>query len=243
MKNYKAYIILIGTATLLQACWSTRNSSVAGADNTDTTGLTFNTSGINRSVPPPVNQNQPLGSVGMGPTNALPPVKPVVITSESLLENNLSPSNLNTKPGSNFSFDKLTTEEFFKEISHSYTNMVTIGLLAQQKAENKAIKTLGNDMANYFKSSAQKLKSVAPNQDLITLNTATDDMILDNLKGINGQAFDHMFLETTLNSLQGFIALYERTSTTDDQDLKNYTLKNIPVLKEYLAKALAIKQK
>lgn len=242
MKNYKAFVLLVVTATLLQACWSTRNYSTSSDKTKDTTGIAFNTSGINRSVPPPVNQNQPLGSVGMGPTNSIPPAKPVSIASENIMENDLSPSRLNDRTVTNFSYQNLTSKEFFKEISHSYANMITIGQLAQQRADNKSIKALGNDMSNYFQQSGKELKSIASNQGYVTSNTRVDNMILNNLKEQNGLSFDKLFIQTTLNSLQGFIALYERTSITDDYALKNYALKNIPNLKEYLAKTLSIKE-
>jgi putative membrane protein len=113
---------------------------------------------------------------------------------------------------------------------------IELGKLAQKKGSSQAIKDLGKRMEQDHTAAQNELKQIAQQNQMKFSSDLTGDERdrINALKQLNGQQFDHAFLNTLMMGHMRAIQTFE-DERQDGQNpaLKSYADKVLPQLKEH----------
>lgn len=226
---------LITTTCFLMACAAGRTNN-GSTDVKDTLGIGFNTSGINRSVPPPVGQNHPLGSVGMDSRAIAATVAITEVDLDKVSDQNLTSSG--SRGLENWEASNMNTSQFINSAYQSGLREIALGKLAREKAGKTEIKTFAELLIKDHSTANQELEKMARYKN-ITLNPElkTGDVI-----NLEGEAVDEKYLLRVLESHKAKIGIYEKALASSDEQIKAFSLKQLPQLKSHLSRALHLNE-
>lgn len=136
--------------------------------------------------------------------------------------------------------------EFVQEASSGGMAEVQAAQLAQQRANSQQIKDFASRMITDHTQANTELQQIAQ-QESITLPsqpTGKDAAAAKKLSGLNGAAFDKAYSQDQLSDHQQVVALFRKeASSGQDQALKAFAQKTLPVLQQHLQMAQALNSK
>lgn len=132
--------------------------------------------------------------------------------------------------------------DFVTFAAMSDTFEVETGKLAQDQADAKDVKQLGKKLVKDHTKSSKHLMELAKKEKIeVTPPTELDQRhqaILDGLKAAKGKDFDTAFAQAQVQAHEEGIALFKSFSENGDNDqLKAFARKGLPVLEKHLAMA------
>ena len=138
-----------------------------------------------------------------------------------------------------------TDQAFLTRAAADGSAEVALGQLALQKSASPQTRQLAQHIvADHTKANEQlvtlarqKQITVAPEPD------ATAKQKLDKLQKLDGDAFDRAYTQTMVKDHQQAIALFTKASTgANDNDVKQFAVQTLPVLKDHLQMARQLRQ-
>ena len=116
--------------------------------------------------------------------------------------------------------------------------------LAAQKASSREVKELAQHLKTDHQKSSTELKAVAGEAGAAVTPAldAEKQKMLDQLKAANGAEFDRLFLEQQRNAHQKALSLLQSYADGGDNEaLKGFAKKSVPIIQGHLAHANRIK--
>jgi putative membrane protein len=127
--------------------------------------------------------------------------------------------------------------EFMVDAASGGLLATELGKLAEQKAASAAVKELGRRLAAEHSGLNQALQALAA-QKGITLPTGLGEQqqkTYQELSGLTGAAFDHQYLERTVDDHANAVDDFDdMSSDAYDGDIRGFAAKYLPALKEHL---------
>jgi putative membrane protein len=117
---------------------------------------------------------------------------------------------------------------------------VTIGKLAEQKAQGAAVKSLAQHIVNDHSKHSDSLKKLAAQHkvDLPKKLEPEHQQLYDKLDKLSGVEFDKEFTHAMVEGHKKAIAFYEAASKNEiNENLSSFFKKTIPTLQEHLRMA------
>ncbi|MBK1988682.1 DUF4142 domain-containing protein [Sphaerospermopsis aphanizomenoides BCCUSP55] len=134
-------------------------------------------------------------------------------------------------------------QQFVTKANQGNLAEIELGQLAEQKADSNEVKTFAQRMVKDHTQLNQELQDWA-NQKGVTLPSdigKENKQIKSNLEKLPGAEFDQAYIQQMVADHNKDISLYRRQSQQgDDQDLKNWATKNLPLLQDHLTQARSI---
>lgn len=122
---------------------------------------------------------------------------------------------------------------------------VQAGQVAQQQAASQRVKDFGSMMVTDHSKANDELKSYASGHGITVPSSLPADKQkeVDNLKKLNGAAFDKKYVSMMLDDHQKDVAKFKQESTgANDPQLKQWAGNTLPVLQKHLDSIQAIKK-
>ena len=114
---------------------------------------------------------------------------------------------------------------------------VELGNLAKEKASNAKVKEFAQRMVDDHTKANDQLKSVAANKG-ITLPTSLDskdEATKTRLSSLNGEAFDHAYMEDMVRDHKTDVSEFKREADRGaDTDVKGFASQTLPTLQQHL---------
>jgi len=238
MKNLLLLSFIIVTTYLFFSCAAGRKNN-GNADGRDTMGIGFNTSGINRSVPPPIGQNQPLGSVGMGSKAMTGTAAITALNQDKVLDQN-SDDRISKNTGlANWESANMNINKFINFAWQSGLMEIASGKLARKKASGNEVKAYAELLINDHTVANKELEEIAKERNI---ELTSGKSRLEDLINLEGEDFDKKYITQILEDHKTKIAMYEKASSSSDEQIRSFSLKQLPILKGRLAEAYILKQ-
>jgi putative membrane protein len=121
---------------------------------------------------------------------------------------------------------------------------VNAGQVASAKASNADIKSYGELMVEDHYKINQELGAVAKTKGLEIPTTLSNEKqgMLDSLASMSGMTFDTIYVNMMVSSHTATVNLFETEAANGvDEELKSWASSRLPVLREHLEKAKALK--
>jgi len=157
---------------------------------------------------------------------------------------NAATTNANNNPQAILDqMSKVTTaQDFVKFASMSDAFEIESGKMAHKQAGNKSVKKFGQQLVtDHSKSSKELLKLAKAEKMDLTTPVMLDERhksIADSMTNAKGKDFDTAFLQAQVQAHQEGIALFQSYSQNgDNEKLKAFAKKGLPVLKKHLEMA------
>lgn len=122
---------------------------------------------------------------------------------------------------------------------------VQTGQLAQQQANNPRVKDFGSMMVTDHGKAVDDIKGMASarNMNLPQSLPADKQKMVDQLKALNGAAFDKKYVSMMLEDHQKDVAKFKsEADKAQDPQLKQWVQNTVPVLQKHLDSIQAIKK-
>ncbi len=238
MKNLPLLPFLMMFTCLFQSC-STNRTNINSNSVRDTLGVGFNTSGINRSIPPPVGQNHPQGSVGLGSKDMQGTAAITELNQDKILKDKLStPEQVEINPV-DWESGSITVHKFIPYAYQEGLQSIVMGNLALENAADGKVKDLAKLVINDYTLANKELERIAKERNIkLGENSESPENLLD----MKGEAFENQYINQVLNNQKESIALYEKASTSSDAEVKSFSERRLPQLKKNLSAAVALKE-
>ena len=230
MKKLLLPSLIVATSCFLLACAVGRTNN-GNTDAKDTLGIGFNTSGINRSVPPPVGQNHPLGSVGLD-SRALAAAPVTEIDLNKVPDQTLPSSG--SRGLENWEAANMNTDQFINSAYQSGIREIAFGKLALKNASKTEVKTFAELLIKDHSTANKQLEKMARDKNITLIPELKEGDIID----LKGEGVDEKYLLHVLESHRAKIGIYEKAQTSTDVAIREFSLKQLPQLKNHLSKAL-----
>ena len=238
MKKLLLPYLFIISICFFTACAAGRSGS-GSTKARDTTGIGFNTSGINRSVPPPVGRNQPLGSVGMGSNDMRGTVAINELNQDKVMNQNPESGNTTNKGLSNWDSANMSVNQFIDFAHQSGSMEIALGKLAKKKASKEEVKAFADDLISDHTGANKELEKLAKEKNI---KISSGKSGLEDLVNLEGPDFEREYINRILDDHKTKIAMYERASSSEDDLIRAFSSKHLPVLKSRLAQAFILKK-
>ena len=128
-------------------------------------------------------------------------------------------------------------KKFVMDVAEGGTMEVELGELAQQTAENDAVKQFGRRMAEDHAKAGRELADLASSKrvQLPDKPSRTAQREKDRLSKLSGAAFDREYVKMMVKDHEKDVAAFKRESQqAKDQDLKAWAGKTLPTLEDHL---------
>lgn len=122
---------------------------------------------------------------------------------------------------------------------------VQLGEMAQQNAMSQSVKNFGSMIVSDHGKANEELKTLASAKN-ITLPAAVGGDLkehIDKLTQLKGSEFDQNYMDMMVDDHQDDVDLFEKAADSDDQDVKAFASKTLPVLRMHLDSAKAINER
>lgn len=122
---------------------------------------------------------------------------------------------------------------------------VQTGQMAQQQASNPRVKDFGNMMVTDHGKANDELKNLVSGRSITLPQSLPSDKQkkVDQLKGLNGSAFDKKYVSMMLEDHQKDVAKFKsEADKAQDPQLKQWVQNTVPVLQKHLDSIEAIKK-
>lgn len=141
------------------------------------------------------------------------------------------------------------TEKFVQNALVSGKMEVQMGELAQQRAQNQQVKSLGAALVRDHSQANQKLQQIASTKSISQTHAGARDhqqkheKQLEKLRGQSGAEFDKEFVTMALKHHKKDIQQFEKAQTqVNDPQLKSFISETLPKLREHYQMAQAAAQ-
>jgi putative membrane protein len=222
--------LIIG-AVLLTAAYTTQSCSASRS-----------TAGPAGTVTPAYGSASNIASGRNVNGTSLPGGNPVTVPGPAINNSAVSTDSLSRQVGS--AADK--TVKFVQQATlNSYTE-VESSKIALQKARNTYVKTFASTLMNDHTAADADLKSLAiakniPSDSLAT-NKDTDEKI-KQLTAVTGEAFESIYIQMMIKDHEQAVSLYEQAEASDDEQVKAYAKKYLPMVKLHLKSISTLNKK
>ena len=128
-------------------------------------------------------------------------------------------------------------KKFVMEVAEGGQMEVELGELAQQKAQNDAVKQFGRRMAEDHAKAGRELADLASSKgvQLSDKPSSKAQREKDRLSKLSGAAFDREYVKMMVRDHEKDVAAFKRESQqAKDQDLKAWAGKTLPTLEDHL---------
>ncbi len=136
--------------------------------------------------------------------------------------------------------DRKRNELVFQQITESNLAEIQLGQLASTKASDSLVMDFGDMMAEDHTDAQDHVDSIGEKRDL-NLPTALDQasqQLKDSLDALSGMAFDSAYLRSQIRMHNKVKDMYSSiVDTTNDQALKTYVQKYLPIINQHLTMA------
>lgn len=132
---------------------------------------------------------------------------------------------------------------FVMEAAAANMTEVQLGQIAQQQASNQRVKDFGNMMVTDHTQANDQLKDLASGHGISLPDALPADKqkMVDDLKSLNGTAFDKKYMSMMVEDHQEDVAKFKTESNSaNDPQLKQWATTTTPVLQKHLDSAQAI---
>lgn len=235
--------LLLSYLFILSICFfiacATGRSNSSSTQISDTTGFGVNTSGINRSVPPPIGQNQPLGFVGMGSNDRMGTAAIAEYNQNKVIDQNPEVRTTNNSGLTNWKSDNMSVNEFINFAYQSGSMEIALGKLVKKKALREDVKTFADKLINDYTGANKELEKLAKQKNI---KISSGKSGLTHLINLEGPELDKGYINRILENLKNNIAMYEKASSSQDDLIRAFSSKHLPVLKSCLSQAFILKQ-
>jgi len=138
------------------------------------------------------------------------------------------------------------TRTFMTTIANSGMAEVQVASLAQDKAQNAAVKGFAAMLYHDHTAVNDQVKSMASQRNIALPDSMSADkkQMIDALKKKSGKDFDKEFISSMIKSHDAGIKLFENAATSDpDADVRNFAGQTLPKLREHRDSAMALQKK
>ncbi|MDB5230520.1 MAG: hypothetical protein JWN76_1325 [Chitinophagaceae bacterium] len=141
--------------------------------------------------------------------------------------------------------DSLATDEnFLVEAASGGMMEVELGKIAATNAASPQVKEFGQLMVSDHTKSDAELTTIARLKNIAIPNMPGEDHMkhINDLKNKKGADFDKAYMSMMTDDHEEDVRKFEKASKdAKDQDIKSFAAKTLPVLKQHLEKAKAVK--
>ena len=142
----------------------------------------------------------------------------------------------------------LSNQEFVNRASSSNQFEIAAGALAVNRGVSADVKHYGEHMVADHTTAAVEMKNLANGKGWIVPEAlqSKEQQNLNRLTGLNGVDFDREFVNVMVLSHQDAVSLFETAADgygVPDADLRAMASVKLPVLREHLKDAIALKSK
>ena len=133
--------------------------------------------------------------------------------------------------------------DFAMNAARSGTAGVALGKLAAQKAPDPAVKALGQEMADDYTRSTDRLRALARERKatLPSLMPAREQAAYDKLKSLSGEDFETAYLAHMLKEHQTGVKQFQlEADKGKDPIIRNFASQTLPILRNNLDKIKAL---
>jgi putative membrane protein len=139
--------------------------------------------------------------------------------------------------------DKSPDESFYKKAAEGGISEVELGKLAQDKANDPAVKAFGAMMIRDHSAANEHLKEVAASKgiDLPTTSSVAQMATKAKLEVLSGDTFDKSYISGMVKDHQEDIREFENeVQNGQDPDARAFAAKTLPTLKLHLSRIESI---
>ena len=137
-------------------------------------------------------------------------------------------------------------KEFVAQAGEAGLAEVRQSELAQQRAQNAEVKAFAQRMIADHGKGNEELQQLATTKGLV-VPTALNEQhqaAVSHLQGLNGRAFDRMYVQHMAEDHQKVVSMFEAAErTAQDPDLRNWITKTLPTLREHLKHVQSLQAK
>lgn len=126
------------------------------------------------------------------------------------------------------------------EFSELYSNnfyQIKAGNLALKKAKDGGVKAFGSQMAADYANLNEQLKKL-PSQP--SSADSTQVILNQQLLSSSGTNFDSRYINLMIKKVKETLTLYQKASTSNNGDLKQFATKNLPMIRGHLSSVKAL---
>ena len=139
-----------------------------------------------------------------------------------------------------FSLYAQADAKFVKEASAGGLAEVQLGQLAEQKAQNQAVKDFGQRMVSDHSKANQELKAVATSEAMpvSTSLSPSDAALKSKLEALSGATFDKAYMSAMVKDHKNDIAAFKKeASSGKDAKIRRFASETLPTLQDHLSMA------
>jgi len=139
-----------------------------------------------------------------------------------------------------FSLHAQGDSKFVKEASEGGLAEVQLAQLAQQKAQNQAVKDFAQHMISDHTKANDELKAMAAGENMAvsTSLSVSDSALKVKLEALSGAAFDKSYMSAMMKDHQNDIAAFEKEAKRgENPKIKSFAAKTLPTLRDHLSMA------
>jgi len=131
-------------------------------------------------------------------------------------------------------------EEFAVKFEAGGIEEIELGKLAEEKAELKEVREFGKHMAHQHMKICEKLRELATMKNITLPDSLSPEgkSAKEELEKLHGKKFDEAYMTAMVEGHKKALACIEKEDGyTNDPDMKAFTEKTIPIIKEHLQMA------
>jgi len=131
-------------------------------------------------------------------------------------------------------------EEFAVKFGAGGREEIALGKLAEEKGELKEVREFGKHMAHQHKQICEELKELAAKKNISLPDSLSPEgkSAKEELEKLHGRKFDVAYMNAMVEGHKKVLASMEKENAdTKDPDIKAFTEKTIPIIKEHLQMA------
>lgn len=221
MKSLRVSVILALLSCLIYSCSSSRNTS--GAEGKKRKKITGVTPGIKNPSRGVINASGDGLTPGIGKSNGAGSEE----NAASIANNAIARANTLVKINQQ-QLAALTDEELLDKMAGMQQTEVKLCTAAQRKTANAKIAAYAAMVVSDHAEIKNDLKKLAAGKRMVLSAPAAGDILAGT---------DLQFVQKMIESNQGMIALYTAASSAKDQEIKDFALKQLPLLRKHLEAA------
>jgi putative membrane protein len=138
---------------------------------------------------------------------------------------------------------ELPDAKFYRDAAEGGLAEVSMGNLAQQKAQSPSVKEFGAQMVKDHSAANEKLKALAHSKNItLPANPSVDEIeAKSKLQVLSGQSFDKSYIKGMIKDHEEDIAEFKKEAASGrDPDARAFASATLPTLEGHLKKIQAI---
>jgi putative membrane protein len=128
----------------------------------------------------------------------------------------------------------MNTSQFINSAYQSSLREIALGKLASKKAGRTEVRTFAELLIKEHGTANQELEKMAREKNITLRSELKEGDLID----LEGEAVDEKYLSHVLESHRSKIGMYEKAQASSDEQIRAFSLKQLPQLKNHLSRAL-----